>query len=176
MGISNMKKHLSKVWRDVSGRLGENLLRHYLTQKEIVTEDLGKTDLPFDLTVAVPDGRVFKKKAVIQVKTETKVSKLFPRYTFLPTKEQWEDILRRKEKSKYADHELWLALLWINWQDNELQFVGCMCPEEKITDKDFRLSKKRSIFFQSIWAKSPLKFSSKTPPRYNLVKESSGQN
>lgn len=154
----------SKNWRNSTGKLGEQLLRHFLTQRNIETQDVGDLDFPYDLIVNVPDGVIFKKKAVIQVKAESKVPKLYPNYTFLPHKYQWEEMLVRKKYTDCADYEMWLALLWINWQDNKLQFKGCLCPEGQITEADFRPSVDRpSIYFWKIWNKSPIKFESKEP-------------
>ena len=151
----------AKNWRTTSGKLGEQLIRHFLIQQQIETEDVGDLDLPYDLIVNEPDGNIFKHKAVIQVKTESKVAKLYSKYTFLPHRYQWEEMLQRKKDTDCADYEMWLALLWIRWENNLLQFKGCVCPEGLINNADFRPSIQRpSIYFWKIWEKSPIKFES----------------
>jgi len=155
--------HISAIWREASGKLGEELLRHYIAKEGVVSFNVGATRLPFDLIVPIPDGRIFHNKAVIQVKTETQVKKLTPRYTYEPDKERFSHMLDKMTELGYEDYEFWLALLWINWEENSLRFVGCLCPAAEISPEDFRATKKPNLLFWNVWTKSPLKFSSKTP-------------
>ena len=158
-----MKNNISVIWREASGKLGEELLRHYLAKEGIVSFNVGETRFPFDLIVPIPDGTIFHKKAVIQVKTETQVKKLTPRYAYEPDKETFSTMLHKMTELGFEDYEFWLALLWINWERSSLRFVGCLCPATRISPEDFRATKKPFLLFWNVWKKSPLKFGSKTP-------------
>lgn len=155
-----MGGRISSVWREVAGKLGEDLLTHFLAKEGIIAIQAGDSKLPFDLIVPVPDGKIFTKRAVIQVRTESQVRKLSKQYTFLPDKEGYDKILTDLNKLGFSGYKLWFALLWINWEGNKLRFNGCVCPASKIKNSDFRKTQKPSIYFWKIREKSPLKFNS----------------
>lgn len=151
----------SSIWREASGKLGEILLRHYLAKEGIVSFDIAETSLPFDIIVPIPDGKIFRKKAIVQVKTETKIKKVTEKYGFYPSKESFNSMLKKIKELGYGDYEFWLALLWVNWKEKSLRFVGCLCPASDIKDEDFQRTKGQYLLFWKVRKKnSSLKFSS----------------
>lgn len=151
------------IWREASGKLGEELLRHYLARRGILSFNVGESRLPFDLIVPVPDGKLFPKKALIQVKTETQIKRISRKYAFVPDRESLSTMLGNIKEFGFEDYEFWLSLLWINWRGDSLRFVGCLCPTDKISSEDFRPTRKAYLLFWKIYEKSPIKFGSEKP-------------
>ena len=148
--------------RAAGGELGEVLVRHFLLSKDVNVHRVGQENFPFDLIVPAPDGKIFKKKAVIQVKTETTVKKLTNKYYFYPSKFGIQGIEDFLKEHGYEHYEVWIALVWIRWVGNELRFHSCLFPSNILTAGDF-LPSKRGLYFWKAWNKAPIRLKSGKP-------------
>lgn len=150
-----MYKVISNLQRSSTAELGENIVRHYLLMNGIIVHRVGQEGFPADLIVPFPDGKIFKGKAVIQVKAESKhKNPMQPSFWMYPTKSGIQKLQNQLKQIGYSNYELWLALVWLRWEHRGLNFKSCIFPVGELQDDDYyKMKTAEGLSFVKLWNK-----------------------